>query len=151
MLSIRPVVSWKKRSFSTHSWPGCTVPPHRVLPFSKVKRPASQKTTKMSKILLAASARCTQPWSISSLKCFAFQTIRPVVSRKKRVFSAHFGPGGAVLPPRVSPFSKLKRSSFRKQTAYVRRSGFFSSPCLFRYIIPPRIRRDRLNTPYQFT
>ncbi len=49
--------------------------------------------------------------SIFSLKCFAFQTIRPVVSRKKRGFSAHFGPGGAVPPPRVSPFSKLKRSS----------------------------------------
>ena len=31
-----------------------------------------------------------------SLKCFAFQTIRPVVPRKKRGFSAHFGPGGAV-------------------------------------------------------
>ena len=46
-----------------------------------------------------------------SLKCFAFQTIRPVVSRKKRSFSAHFWPGGAVPPPRVSPFSKLKRSS----------------------------------------
>ena len=41
----------------------------------------------------------------------AFQTLRPVVSRKKRGFSAHFWPGGAVLPPRVSPFSKLKRSS----------------------------------------
>ena len=36
--------------------------------------------------------------------------LRPVVSRKKRGFSAHFGPGGAVPPPRVSPFSKLKRS-----------------------------------------
>ena len=50
--------------------------------------------------------------SIFSLKCFAFQTIRPVVSRKKRGFSAHFGPGGAVPPPRVSPFSKLKRSIY---------------------------------------
>ena len=29
---------------------------------------------------------------------------------EKRGFSAHFGPGGAVPPPRVSPFSKLKRS-----------------------------------------
>ena len=48
--------------------------------------------------------------SIFSLKCFAFQTIRPVVSRKKHGFSAHFGPGGAVPPPRVLPFSKLKRS-----------------------------------------
>ena len=48
--------------------------------------------------------------SIFSLECFAFQTIRPVVSRKKRGFSAHFGPGGAVRRLRVSPFSKLKRS-----------------------------------------
>ncbi|WP_300810671.1 hypothetical protein, partial [uncultured Desulfovibrio sp.] len=39
-------------------------------------------------------------------------TIRPVVSRKKRGFSAYFGPGGAVPPPRVSPFSKVKRSIF---------------------------------------
>ena len=45
-----------------------------------------------------------------SLKRNAFQTIRPVVSRKKRGFSAHFGPGGAVLPPRVLPSSKAKRS-----------------------------------------
>ena len=52
--------------------------------------------------------RCNE--SIFSLKCFAFQTIRPVVSRKKHGFSAHFGPGGAVPPPRVLPFSKLKRS-----------------------------------------
>ena len=34
-------------------------------------------------------------WSIFSLQCFAFQTIRPAVSWKKRGFSAHFGPGGA--------------------------------------------------------
>ena len=38
-----------------------------------------------------------------------FQTIRPVVSRKKRGFSAHFGPGCAVPPPRVSPLKKVKR------------------------------------------
>ena len=44
------------------------------------------------------------------MKRCAFQTIRPVVSRKNRAFSAHFGPGGAVLPPRVSPFSNVKRS-----------------------------------------
>ena len=48
-------------------------------------------------------------WSIFSLKCRAFQTIRPVVSRKKRGFSAHFWPGGAVPPPRVSPLKKVKR------------------------------------------
>ena len=29
-----------------------------------------------------------------------------VVSRKKRGFSAHFGPDGAVLPPRVFTFFK---------------------------------------------
>ena len=45
-------------------------------------------------------------WSIFSLKCFAFQTIRPVVSRKKRGFSAHFWPGGAVPPPRVCLFQR---------------------------------------------
>ena len=52
---------------------------------------------------------------IFSLKRFAFQTIRPVVSRKKRGFSAHFGPGGAVSPPRVLPFSKVKRSGDQKK------------------------------------
>ena len=30
---------------------------------------------------------------------------------EKAGFSAHFGPGGAVTPPRVLPFSKAKRSS----------------------------------------
>ena len=51
------------------------------------------------------------------MKSFAFQTIRPVVSRKKRGFSAHFGPGGAVPPPRVSSFSKLKRYRSRLPSA----------------------------------
>ncbi len=36
--------------------------------------------------------------SIFSLKCFAFPTIQPAVSWKKRVFHAHFWPGGSVLP-----------------------------------------------------
>ena len=42
-----------------------------------------------------------------SLKCVAFQTIRPEVSGES-VFSAHFGPDGAVPPPRVV---SLKRQS----------------------------------------
>ena len=46
--------------------------------------------------------------SIFRLMRFGFQTLRPVVSRKKRGFSARFGPGGAV-PPRVLPFSKARR------------------------------------------
>ena len=46
--------------------------------------------------------------SILSLQHFAFQTIRPGVSRKKRGFSAHFGPGGAVLPPRNLPLAKAR-------------------------------------------
>ena len=41
---------------------------------------------------------------VSGLEHFQFEmlcisTIRPVVSRKKRSFSAHFGPGSAVPPP----------------------------------------------------
>ena len=35
--------------------------------------------------------------------------------RKKRGFSAHFGPNGAVPPPRVSHFSKVKRSGDQKK------------------------------------
>ncbi len=50
-----------------------------------------------------------RPWSIFSLKRCAIQNIRPVVLRKKRGFSVHFGPG-CTVPPRVSPFSKEKRS-----------------------------------------
>ena len=46
--------------------------------------------------------------AFSSLKCFAFQTIRPVVSRKKRSFSAHFWPGGAVPPPSRFTFFKVE-------------------------------------------
>ncbi len=41
------------------------------------------------------------------LKCFVFQTIRPVVSRKNAVFPFYF------CRTRVSPFSKAKRSGFR--------------------------------------
>ena len=44
------------------------------------------------------------------MKCFAFQTIRPVVSRKKARFSAHFGPGGAVPPPSRFTFFKVENS-----------------------------------------
>ena len=55
--------------------------------------------------------RCPHPWSIFRLKRLAFQTIRSGVSRKKRGFSAWFGPGGAMTPPRVSPFSQAKCSS----------------------------------------
>ena len=52
--------------------------------------------------------RCPHPWSIFRLKRFAFQTMRSGVSRKKRGFSAWFGPGGAVPPPRILPFLKAK-------------------------------------------
>ena len=37
---------------------------------------------------------------------------------KNAVFSAHFGPGGAVPPPRVSPFSKVKGSSRQKRNGF---------------------------------
>ena len=50
------------------------------------------------------------PQGIFSLKRCALQSIRPVVSRKKRVFSARLGPDGAVPPPRIVSFSKIKRS-----------------------------------------
>ena len=36
-----------------------------------------------------------------SLQRVVLQSIRPVVLRKQRGFSVHFGPGGAVLPPRI--------------------------------------------------
>lgn len=45
-----------------------------------------------------------------SLQRVAFQTIRSAVSRKRRGFSAHAGPGGAVPPSRVLPFLKAERS-----------------------------------------
>ena len=44
-------------------------------------------------------------WNCSSLKRVAFQTIRPVVSRKKRGFPAWFWPGVA-----FHLFSQVKRS-----------------------------------------
>lgn len=43
-----------------------------------------------------------------SLKRCAFQTIQPVVSRKKYIFSAQFGPDGAVASSFT--FSRVKRS-----------------------------------------
>ena len=43
---------------------------------------------------------------------FQFETRNHTACRfaEKACFSAQFGPGGSVLPPRVSPFLKLKRS-----------------------------------------
>ena len=67
-------------------------------------------------------------WSIFSLKRCAFQTIRPVVSRKKRGFSAHFGPGGAVPPPRVPPFSKVKRFIREGEARWKERGFLMDSP-----------------------
>ena len=52
--------------------------------------------------------------SISSLKRFASQTLRPAFRGKKRGFSAWFRPGGAVPPPRVLPFATAKRSGKRE-------------------------------------
>ena len=77
--------------------------------------------------------------SIFSLKRCAFQTIRPVVSRKKRGFSAHFGPGGAVPPPRVSPgkkgsFAKGGSSTLknRKNATHEQNSAFCVSHCFLK-------------------
>ena len=39
--------------------------------------------------------------SIADRGRFAFQSIRPVVSREKCIFSAYCWPGGAGLPPRA--------------------------------------------------
>ena len=69
-----------------------------------------------------------RPWSIFRLKRFASQTVWLTVSRKKRVHPAWFGPGGAVPPPRVLPFSKVKRSILadtvrKSRSASVRRAG----------------------------
>lgn len=64
------------------------------------------------------------------LKRFAFQIIRSVAS-KKRSFSAVFRPGGAVPPPHVSPFSKIKRfvPHGNAKTILPRQDAFFPAPC----------------------
>ena len=51
---------------------------------------------------------------------FRFLAIKPygLSFREKTRFSAHFGPDGTV-PPRVPPFSKLKRSKCHAQTAFL--------------------------------
>ena len=67
--------------------------------------------TQLTVILMSILA-AVGTMSIFSLKCCAFQTIRPVVSRKKRGFSAHFGPGGAVLPPSRFTFFKVAAFAF---------------------------------------
>ena len=67
--------------------------------------------------------------SIFSLKCFAFQTIRPVVSRKKRGFSAHFGPGGAVPVSDVSSETELfctQKRVYRHDTGNCRTETYSS-------------------------
>ena len=63
------------------------------------------------------SPECSNPdasggvkfWSLFSLKRSAFQAIG-LPFRKTTRFSARFWPGGAVLPPRVPPFSIAKHS-----------------------------------------
>ena len=47
----------------------------------------------------------------ADINVISLDAIWPVVSRKNSAFSAHFGPGGAVLPPRVLPLKKVKRSN----------------------------------------
>ncbi len=77
---------------------------------------------------------CRMPGRMSSsfksmfrVKRFAFHSVRPVVSRKKRGFSVLLGLGDAVPPPRIPPFSKAKCSSDPASSAvacgqYIRRS-----------------------------
>ena len=48
--------------------------------------------------------------------------------KKNRDFSAHFGPGGAVPPPRVSTFSKVQRSkTFNSSHAFAGDENFSPS------------------------
>ena len=82
-----------------------------------IPRPACG--TSARKACTAVSPQLSRHESIFSLKRIAFQTIRPGVSRKKRVFFAWFRPGGAVPPPRVLPFSKAKCSIMPKQHVYL--------------------------------
>ena len=64
---------------------------------------------------LFRAAVCTASCqSIFSLKCFAFQTIRPVVSRPPLFFRSLQAGRRCAAPPRVSPFSKLKRFKCRR-------------------------------------
>lgn len=93
----------------------CITRIHRIPPAArtqKVRRalcPADFSFFECLPAMLLRRARTF--WSIFSLRRVALQTIQPVISRKKHGFSAHFGPGGAVAPPRVLPFSKEKRST----------------------------------------
>ena len=58
-----------------------------------------------------------QPVDAQQLEPF-FQTIRPVVSRKKKRFSRSVQDGQAVPQPRVLPFSWANRSKTRRRSAW---------------------------------
>ena len=58
---------------------------------------------------------------------------RSLLAGRRCAAASRFRPGGAVPPPRVSPFSKLKRSSFEKGKT-------FMSKKIYR-------RREKLSSP----
>ena len=79
---------------------------------------------------------------VSGLEHFQFEmlcisTIRPVVSRKKRSFSAHFGPGGAVPPP--CALHKVSILPVRHSARVLGRMGEFEGEG------PPFCRKQRPN------
>ena len=84
------------------------------------RRPAP-KTNEAWTVFFALSNEITwkicvdRPWNIFSVKRFAFQTIRPVVSQKNAVFPLAFGWAALCCPPRVLPFSSARRFHGRRR------------------------------------
>ncbi|WP_297261649.1 hypothetical protein [uncultured Desulfovibrio sp.] len=106
---------WKKYFFQMVTF--CHKNKRKPLVFFFTNRPGAEKA---SGGRLPPEARIMRVMSrqarfVSRLELFPFETFcvsNPTAWRyaEKRGFSAHVQPGGAVPPPRVSPFSKVKRS-----------------------------------------
>ena len=100
---IRPVVSRKKRGFPLTSGRALC----RHLAFHSFQKRKNSSGVPFPMRLLSPRTATIEHFQFEMLRISNHTACR---FAEKCVFSAHFGPGGAVPPPRISPFSKVKRS-----------------------------------------
>ena len=98
--------------------PRSSLPPRPQLPQTPNRQSDACRQTlrQQKKSQLQKTCRTSEHFQFKMLR---ISNHTAVVSWEKCGFPAHFGPGGAVSPPRVSPFLKLKRSRACYHYSYV--------------------------------